>query len=125
MHKILIVDDEEAVCSLIQKYLAKVGYEALTALNGEEALQRIKEETFSLMLLDIKMPGIDGIEVLRRIRHSGNNIPVIMTTAVSDESMLRETMELGAAKCLSKPINLANLNQNIKDVIEGMAPKSD
>lgn len=113
MTTILVVDDEPAVCELIKKFLTSLGFSVRTAQSGEEALEKLQEEEPSLVLLDIKMPGIDGIEVLRRIRADNKKLPVFLATAVSDENVRREAFNLGATKWITKPISLMSLRDKI------------
>jgi len=111
--KILVVDDETAICDVIKLFLTRAGYEVFTASNGEEALKKIEEDGPSLVLLDIKMPGIDGIETLRRIKKQDETTSVIMMTAVSDEKAGRMAMSLGASDYIIKPIDLRYLKKSV------------
>lgn len=113
MARILVVDDEPDICGVIELFLTKAGYEVWTASNGEEALRKVGEHLPSLVLLDIKMPGIDGIETLRRIKERDKGTAVIMMTAVSDESVGRQAMGLGAADYIIKPIDLKYLKDSV------------
>lgn len=111
--KILVVDDEESIRRLLKATLVPEGYEVLLACGGEEALEKIKEARPDIALLDIKMPGMSGIELLHVIRQS-LQIPVIMLTAVRDVTWERDTLELGADDYLTKPFNKAELLARIK-----------
>ena len=104
--KILVVDDEQVVCDMLKKFLSKKGYKASTALSAEEALKKVKQEKPHIILLDIKMPGIDGIEALKRIREIDKRIGIVMITAVKDDEAGRKCMELGAYDYITKPLNL-------------------
>ena len=110
MARILVVDDEPAVCEMLKIFLTKRNYEVYTALNGEEALSAVKEERPHIVLLDIKMPKMDGIECLKRIREVDKEVGVIMITAVKEEKIGREAMRLGAFDYITKPLNLDYLN---------------
>jgi DNA-binding response OmpR family regulator len=110
---ILIVDDEPEVCGFLKEFLAMKGYAVLTALSGAEALQCVQEQPPDLMLLDIKMQGMDGLETLRRIRALNRTLSVIMLTGVSDEEIAQQTIREGAQDYLVKPLNLSYLELTI------------
>jgi CheY-like chemotaxis protein len=97
MGKILVVDDEADVCQLMVKLLRRLGHEAHCANSGAEALSRVKGALPDLILLDVMMPEMSGIEVLKQLRvGEGISIPVIIFTALSDPNIRKQAMELGA-----------------------------
>jgi CheY-like chemotaxis protein len=106
---ILIVDDEPEIRELVGEFLGRRGYRIATASNGEEALALVAKEPPDLILLDIYMPGINGIEVLRRLARSHPSVGVIMLTASQEEPLLQEALDLGALDVLSKPVDLKQL----------------
>jgi len=103
--RVLVVDDEESVRNLIQRTLERAGYSVVTAADGQEALDIISELEIDVMLLDIKMPGISGIEVLQQIAITHPLICVIMVTAMVDTTTAIEAMKLGAYDYVTKPFN--------------------
>lgn len=111
--KILVVDDEETVRNLLQRILEESGYSIVTASNGYEALERFSQHKVDLVLLDIKMPGLSGFEVLEQIRKT-SNVPVIMLTAVKETTTVRDTLSLGADDYVRKPFNQRELLLRIK-----------
>lgn len=111
MTKVLIVDDEPVIVNLLQKFLTQKGYQTITASSGEEALKRVREDSPSLVLLDVYMPGKTGIEVLREIKQLQPDLGVIMVTAASDEGIGRKALELGAFDYVSKPFDLEYLEK--------------
>ena len=113
MAKVLVVDDEPAAVELLVEFLSSKGYEVLTATNGEEALQRVKEDRPHLVLLDIRMPKMDGMEVLRRIREIDPEMGVIMVTAVNEEDVGRKALEMGAFDYIVKPLDLKYLERSL------------
>lgn len=113
MAKVLVVDDEPEAVELLVEFLSSKGYEVLTAGGGEEALQRVKEDRPHLVLLDIRMPKMNGIEVLRRIREIDAEMGVIMVTAVNEEDMGRKALELGAFDYIVKPLDLKYLERSV------------
>lgn len=111
--KILVVDDEQEICNVLKEFLAKKGYKVAAALSGEEAVKKVKQERPHMVLLDIKMPGMDGIEALKRIREIDKEIGIIMITAVNDDVVGQRCMELGAYNYITKPINFEYLETNL------------
>jgi len=109
MARILVVDDEPEVCSMLKKFLTKKGHEVYAALNGEEALSVVKQERPHIVLLDIRMPKMDGMECLRHIKEIDKEAGVIMITAVKQEDIGREAMKLGAFDYITKPLSLQYL----------------
>ena len=101
---ILIVDDESDVCEVISHFLSKRGYNVATATSGEEALSKVSTEKPALILLDIRMPGMDGIECLRRIKEIDKEVPVIMVTCIIDIDIAKKAVELGAIDYFTKPL---------------------
>ena len=110
MHKgyLLVVDDNEMNCDLLSRRLTRKNYKVKVALNGFQALELIDRERFDMVLLDIMMPGISGIDVLRQIRqrHAITELPVLMTTAKRDSETVVEALRLGANDYLTKPFDL-------------------
>ena len=116
--KILIVDDEASVAEVVGLYLKREGYDVCTARDGAEALVAIEEQQPSLIILDLMLPKIDGIEIMRRLRESGNeSIPVIMLTARGQEMDRIYGLELGADDYVVKPFSPAELVARVKAVL--------
>ena len=106
---ILIVDDEAITGKLISIHLISEGYDVEAVLTGEEAMRRIQREKPSLVLLDILLPGIDGIETLKRIRSFDSNIPVVMITGIHDNEEGKKAFAAGARDYVTKPIDFQYL----------------
>ena len=117
--KILIVDDEPDLLELVRDTLEMAGYTVITASDGEEGLKSITEDSPDLVILDIKMPKIDGMEVLERVRKNPllNELPVIMLTSLKGEGIIREAKEVGANDYIVKPFNQIDLLNRVKRVI--------
>ncbi len=107
--KILVVDDEATIRSLLTAFLNEKGYIALEAKSGQEAIEIVKAEKPDLMLLDVNMPGMSGIETLRKIREFNKEIGVVMATANQDEATAKEAAELGSYQYVLKPFDLKYL----------------
>jgi DNA-binding response OmpR family regulator len=114
---ILIVEDEYAVARGVQYALEQEGYAVALARSGEDGLTIARELTPDLILLDVRLPGIDGFEVLRRLRTSGSKAPVLMLTARDEEMDKVIGLELGADDYLSKPFGLRELMSRIKALL--------
>ncbi|MBI2131222.1 MAG: response regulator [Candidatus Tectomicrobia bacterium] len=113
MPRMVIVDDEPEVLEELAEVFGEYGYEIDTAHGGEEALRKVKEKRPHLMLLDIRMPGMSGLEVLRRVRKLDPSLGIIMVTAVMEENLAKEAMTLGAFDYITKPIDLDYLRTSV------------
>jgi len=111
---ILIVEDEHAVARGIQYALQQEGYEVAVARSGEEGLDIATKQAPDLVVLDVRLPGMDGFEVLRRLRAAGAKMPVLVLTARDDEVDKVIGLELGADDYLTKPFGLRELMSRIK-----------
>ena len=124
---ILAVDDEVHILELISFNLKAAGYHVVTALTGEEALKRCEVEKPSLVLLDIMLPGIDGLEVCRHLKgdRPTSNIPIIMLTARGDEVDKILGLELGADDYITKPFSVRELAARVKSLLRRVAPQQE
>lgn len=119
----LVVDDDYLLLRLVELNLAKIGVKVYTALNGREALRLAAAEKPDVILLDIMMPGMDGYEVLRQLKASGEtrDIPIIMLTAKTGAEDRERCRELGAAAYVTKPFKLEELREMVKRLVFGEA----
>jgi two-component system phosphate regulon response regulator PhoB len=117
--KILVVDDEEDILELVKYNLAKEGYEITSALSGEKALSRATEKKFDLIVLDLMLPGLDGLEVAKRLKNNPDthHIPIIMLTAKGEEADVVTGLEIGADDYITKPFSPRVLLARIKAVL--------
>ena len=117
--RILIVDDEEDILELVGYNLAREGYKIIKALSGEEALSLSRSEIPNLIILDLMLPGIDGLEVLKRLKKNLKtiNIPTILLTAKGEESDIVAGLELGADDYITKPFSPQILLARIRTVL--------
>ncbi len=118
--RILIVDDEEDICNTLSDFLTECGYEVLQATSGEEAIRLVKAARPHLILLDIRMPEMDGLEILRRVRAVDQEVGVIMITAFTDLTIAQESLKSGASDFVTKPIDLDYLETSIRVKIGAM-----
>jgi len=115
--KILVIDDEPDIGWLFSKILSEEGYKVLISLNGEEGISKIKKEKPDLVFLDLKLPGMDGIEILKEIRTFDKDLLIIVLTAYETVKTAVEAMKLGAYDYLSKPVNIERIKTTIKNAI--------
>ncbi|MBI4011117.1 MAG: response regulator [Candidatus Rokubacteria bacterium] len=107
--RILVVDDEDEVRQLVAEFLEAKGYSVITAATGLEALTAVKHYQPDLVLMDIMMPKMNGLETIQRIRQIDRRVGIIMMTAVEDESIAREAMKRDAYDYITKPLDFGYL----------------
>ncbi|MBF0117504.1 MAG: response regulator transcription factor [Desulfobacterales bacterium] len=117
--KILIVDDEEDILELVKFNLIREGYSVIEALSGEQALQIIMSDPVDLIILDLMLPSIDGLEVTKRLKQTPQNkaIPIIMLTAKGEDSDIVKGLELGADDYITKPFSPKVIIARVKAVL--------
>jgi len=118
---VLVVEDESSIASFVALYLKNAGYNVKTAASGGEALKQVGVDQPSLIVLDLNLPDIDGIEVCRRIRKSAD-VPIIMLTARDEDVDKIIGLEVGADDYLTKPFNPRELVARVKSVLRRSAP---
>ncbi|MFL5896811.1 MAG: response regulator [Thermoleophilaceae bacterium] len=115
--RILVVDDEQPVQQLLDRTLRSEGYEVVAALDGEQALERVRTQSFDLVMLDVMLPKLDGFEVCRRVR-AESSVPIIMLTAKAEEVADRVLgLELGADDYIIKTCSMRELRSRVKAVL--------
>ncbi len=119
--KILVVDDEVHIIELVELYLSKEGYQVVKATDGDEAVEKFADEKPDLLVLDIMLPGRDGLDVLRQVRKT-SQVPVIMLTARESEVDKVVGLELGADDYLTKPFSPRELVARVKAVLRRSKP---
>src|SRR5262245_44518843 len=118
--RILLVDDELSVQKLLTYPLRKEGYDVIPALDGREALDRLREDNFDLVVLDVMLPRMDGFDVCRAIR-SRSTVPIIMLTAKTEETDKVHGLELGADDYITKPFSVREFRSRVKAVLRRAA----
>ncbi len=113
VEKILIVDDEEHIRSLMESYLTKQGFTTYLAQNGEEAFEIITIKKPDLIFLDIQLPGMDGVVILKEVKKKYPDIAVIMISGNATEEIAKETLEIGAFEYINKPVDLDKVSEVI------------
>ena len=123
MSKLLVVDDEHEICDFLQSFFEDRDYNVNVALNGLEALEQIREDAPDVVLLDIQMPGMDGMEVLKKIKGEFPKVKVIMVTALETREKIDEALRFGADNYITKPLSLEYLEKDVQDKIAQLAAK--
>jgi two-component system OmpR family response regulator len=118
----LLIDDDHRMAELLTEYFGQHGIEIVHAADGRSGLSRVEQEGFDVVLLDLTMPGMDGLEVCRRIRQRTVSLPVVMLTARGDETDRVVGLELGADDYLPKPFGPRELLARIRAVLRRAAP---
>ena len=111
--RVLVVDDELFVGELLKEYLSIIGYEVTAVSNGADALSSIWQSQPHIVILDIRMPGMGGMEVLKAIKAKNSAIGVVMLSAYGDPETVNEALRLGADHYLQKPMNLKHLVETL------------
>jgi two-component system, response regulator, stage 0 sporulation protein F len=115
--KILIVDDQFGIRILLTEVLQKEGYQTFQAANGFQAIEIAKQNAPDLVLLDMKIPGMDGIEILKRLKEYDQSIKVIIMTAYGELDMIQEAKELGALTHFAKPFDIDEIRQAVRQYL--------
>ena len=115
---ILVVDDEPDMCEMLSELLSDEGYKLETATNGKDAVKKVLGGSVDIVLLDIMMPGQDGIDTLRQIKDIRPKLPVVMITGFGTLSTARNAMKLGAYDYITKPFNIDCIKEVIKQGLE-------
>jgi len=112
--KLLLIEDEPSVISLIQRSLSVSGYEITVAMDGKSGLQMASQHAFDIIILDLMLPVINGMEVCRKIRSSGSATPILMLTALGTTENIVSGLDAGADDYMTKPFKLAELEARIR-----------
>ncbi|MEG3850103.1 response regulator transcription factor [Microcoleus sp. herbarium19] len=122
MYRILIAEDEVKIAAFMEKGFKKQGFATAIAQNGPQALSMAAETEFDLLLLDLGLPAIDGMTVLRELRHRGEQRPIIVVTARTDRQELLAALESGASECVTKPFSFSDLLLRVRSYLQEQAP---
>jgi two-component system, OmpR family, response regulator MprA len=123
--RILLVDDDRAVRDALRRALSLAGYEVALAEDGEQALERIAQSVPDAVVLDIGLPGVDGLEVCRRVRMLGNRVPILMLTARDAVSDRIDGLDVGADDYMVKPFDVGELKARIRALLRRSNPEAE
>jgi len=119
--KILVVDDEPEFCRLLASVLTEMGHEVSAARGGRQGLAKIRKHPPDIIFLDIKMPRMNGLECLRRLRKFKRKFAIVVMTGYGDIQSAREALRLGAEEYISKPFDLDDLKQLVNELVRELA----
>ena len=122
--KLLIVDDEVEICDFLKSFFEERSFIVKTASSGQAALDTAEQFKPNVMLLDIKMPGMDGIQVLGQVKKKYPKTKVIMVTALETRDKIEECLRLGADNYITKPLSLEYLENDVREKIESLSGSS-
>ena len=115
--KIMVIDDEEKMCSILKQMLENEGYQVQTSTDGRAAIEEIKKDAFNLVISDVCMPLISGVELLSQIKGFKPDLPVIFVTAQDMSEVLQDALQLGLDGFIEKPFNMQTVFEVIKEKI--------
>jgi DNA-binding NtrC family response regulator len=118
MQTILVIDDDASICECLSMYLSEEGYDAVTANTGREGLDAFSKSRADLVILDVRLPDIDGFEVLKGIKGESRDVPVIMISAFHDPDSVAKAMKGGAFAYIRKPVSIVEMEQAIGDALK-------
>ena len=118
MKTVLIVDDQPGIRLLLKEVFIKEGYQTITAGSGLEAIEKVQEVPPDLVLLDMKIPGMDGIEILKRLKKTNPSIHVLMMTAYGELDLIKESINWGAEHYFTKPFDVFEVRDAVKQLLE-------
>jgi len=118
MKKMLVVDDEAEICDFLKSFFEERGYEVETATSGLQALDMLDEVNPHVVLLDIHMPGMDGLNALREIKKRHSTVKVIMVTAIETQEKIEQAIRFGADNYITKPLSLEYLEKDVQEKVE-------
>lgn len=111
--KLMVIDDEIGLCNVVRRYFSEKGYTVFISQEGGEAISILKTEKPNILILDIKMPGINGVEILKLAKQLNKTLKVIVVSAIRDDSIVKEVMRLGASSYITKPFKLEELEKKV------------
>lgn len=119
MKRLLIVDDQQGIRLLLNEVMKKEGYETYLAANGIEALGFAEEQEMDCVLLDMKIPGMNGVEILKHLKEKWPGLPVFMMTAYGELDIVQEALNLGAIRYFTKPFDIFEVRDEVNKILKG------
>ncbi len=117
---ILVVDDEQSICMLLRDVLVRFGHNVTICQDGASAVNLAQNQTFELVFLDIRMPGMSGLEALQKLRELQPQATFVMITGFAKDDIIDEALQTGAAACLCKPFSLSQVTKLLEEVTTGV-----
>ena len=119
---VLIVDDDDAVRQLFCDIVTLLGFTPKAVGDGMTALQQLRSNNFSLVILDMRIPDMNGLETYKGIRQFDTSVPVVLTTGFGMDNSVKEALSMGALLCLEKPFNVSRAMKTLREIIEKESP---
>lgn len=123
MKKILVVDDKAEICEFLKAFFEDRGFDVTVGYTGLQALELVEKVRPFVVLMDVQMPGMDGLSALKQIKQKYPDIKVIMVTAVETREKIEEAMRAGADNYITKPLSLEYLEKDVQEKIEHLAER--
>jgi DNA-binding NtrC family response regulator len=120
---ILIVDDSEEVRQLFCDIIEMLGFTPTGVGSGMAALQQLKVNSFALVILDMRMPDLNGLDTFKALRQFETSVPVVLTTGFGMDKNVREALSMGALLCIEKPFKIAQMMKTLREIIEKESPR--
>lgn len=117
-YRVLVVDDQKGVRCLLEELFKKEGYEVNVAVDGRDSIEKVKANTPDIVLMDMKMPNMNGLEASEEIIKYDRNIPIIMMTAYGEMEIVQKALEVGVKKYITKPFDIIDLRNLVREVLE-------
>ncbi len=117
MARIMIIEDDEEMRSLLKDFFEEEGFETDSVTNGADALKVLSRDPFDLVITDVRMPGLSGLDILPKVRGLKPETPIIVVTAYGSEEVRRKSLERGATSFLEKPIHLSTLKRLVREMV--------
>lgn len=117
-YRVLVVDDQKGVRRLLEELFKKEGYEVNVAVDGRDSIEKVKANTPDIVLMDMKMPNMNGLEASEEIIKYDRNIPIIMMTAYGEIEIVQKALEVGVKKYITKPFDIIDLRNLVREVLE-------
>ena len=115
---LLVIDDDPEMCNLLEKVLVREDYHVQTACRGDDALKLLRQKEFDLIISDLKMPGLSGIELIRQAKAASPETPIILITAFGNVNAYIEVKEIGTYEFINKPIKMQHLKRVIQKALQ-------
>lgn len=115
--KILVVENEDPICEIYARVLRNEGYDVETFVEGDKALRRVRENHFDLVITDLKMPKVDGMYVIRKVRELSPNTEIMVITGYATIDSVVETIKLGASDYILKPFEIGDLVEKVRKIL--------
>ncbi len=117
-YRVLVVDDQKGVRRLLEELFKKEGYEVNVAVDGRDSIEKVKANTPDIILMDMKMPNMNGLEASEEIIKYDSNIPIIMMTAYGEMEIVQKALEVGVRQYITKPFDIIDLRNLVRSVLE-------